>query len=110
MSKSAQLVFGHVAHAGVAGLAQGSQHGSHDFLHGSQSHGLHLHGLHLHLSQQELQGVAQAHGGEAQLGVLLHGQAAIAVFIEHVAIPTAIAAAIVSFLIVIFTSLCFFKI
>ena len=35
------------------------------------------------------------------------GQAAIAWFKEHVAIPTAIAAATVSFLIVIFTSLCY---
>jgi hypothetical protein len=38
---------------------------------------------------------------------LLHGHAAIALLREHVAIPTAIAAATVSFLIVIFTSLCF---
>jgi hypothetical protein len=36
----------------------------------------------------------------------VHGQAAIALFKEHVAIPTAIAAAAVSFLIDIFTSLC----
>ena len=40
-------------------------------------------------------------------GISLHGQAAIALFSEHVAIPTAIAAATVSFLIVIFTSLCY---
>jgi hypothetical protein len=43
-------------------------------------------------------------------GAELHGQAAIALLNEHVAIPTAIAAATVSFLIVIFTSLCLLKV
>jgi hypothetical protein len=54
------------------------------------------------VGQAVAHGVAQgvAHGAE-------HGQAAITELIEHVAIPTAIAAATVSFLIVIFNLLVF---
>ncbi len=50
-------------------------------------------------------GNGSAHG--AGVAGCAHGQAAIAEFKEHVAIPTAIAAATVSFLIVIFTSFVF---
>ena len=47
---------------------------------------------------------AQPHDGAVAAGFWLHGQAAIAFANEHVVIPTAIAAATVSFLIVILTS------
>jgi riboflavin synthase alpha subunit len=47
---------------------------------------------------------SQAHGVCVTIGRCSHGHAAFAVLKEHVAIPTAIAAATVSFLIVILTS------
>ena len=65
----------------------------------------------LHFVQVWGCGVATGHAGPVTTGrassgaFVLHGQAAIAGVKEHVAIPTAIAAATVSFLIDIFTSL-----
>ena len=100
MSNPAQLLVpGHVAHAGVLhGAGQAVAHGVAQVSHAG-AHGV-RHGV--------AQGVAHgaAHAGAHGVEHPDSGQAAIALLIEHVAIPTAIAAATVSFLIVIFTSLC----
>lgn len=109
-----QLVLGQVAHAGVAGLHGDGQ---------SQLQSLQvlqeLHELqdvsHPHGVLQVQQDLSNPHVGQRFAGAVVIvgqllqpeiGQAAIAFENEHVAIPTAIAAATVSFLIVIFPSLC----
>ena len=114
---------GHTAQAGSAGLSQlisslqpqsfffyffeGSLQGS-AFL---QSHSSNVlsHLLHLGAGSHGQAGPVTTGSASAQgAGVgCAQGQAAIAEVKEHVAIPTAIAAATVSFLIVIFTSLCY---
>jgi hypothetical protein len=111
MSKSLQLVLGQVAHAGVIGL-QGTtgqavaQGGAQGVAHGSQP--LCVFAWQPHVAEF-CPHIGQALIGATVVGQLLQpetGHAAIALENEHVAIPTAIAAATVSFLIVIFTSLC----
>ena len=100
MSKSLQLVLGQVAHAGIAVLQGAGGQSQLDLQ--PQSDLLQLQPeFEPQIGQAVAHGAGQAAWHGARLGVE-HGQAAITELIEHVAIPTAIAAATVSFLIVIF--------
>lgn len=112
-------MFGSVALAGCAGLQHGEQGAQSQF----DAHPQSLLQLHLQsdfcspqIGHFAVCGVTMAGHAEEQFDpviagtLVLHGHAAFALENEHVAIPTAIAAATVSFLIVIFTSLCLLEV